>query len=161
MGKGQRVKTIWSADALPLVPPRFRSIYRYLLPGIDFGVAAFGLWSLLLGSRIVGDFTVPVFLYAWATMILTGATGALISLVLMHDRVELVGRVMVELGLAVYAVLTVAYIFSGHLTSALTLTLVGIRMYASLWRIFDIIGEMVERERHKPLAPRSRRRRHA
>jgi len=147
------VKTIWSKDALPLVPPRFRSIYRYLLPGIDIGVAGFGLWSLLLGSKIVGDFTVPVFLVAWASMILAGAVGALVSLAIMNDRVELIGRIMVELGLAVYAVLTVAYILRGNVTSTLTLTLVGIRMYASLWRIFDIIGEMVREERSRA-APR-------
>lgn len=146
------MKTIWSKDAMPLVPPRFRSIFRYLLPGIDIGVAGFGLWSLLLGSKIVGDFTVPVFLYAWATMILVGAVIAVLSLAAMNDRLELAGRIMVELGLAVYAVLTVAYIFKGNVTSALTLSLVIIRMYASLWRIFDIIGEMVRQERLQPAA---------
>lgn len=143
------MKTIWSKDALPLVPPRFRSIYRYLLPGIDVGIAGFGLWSLVIGSKIVGDFTVPVFLVAWASMILIGAVGAFASLAVMNDKVELVGRIMVELGLAVYAVLTIAYIFRGNVTSILTLTLVGIRMYASLWRIFDIIGEMLRKEREQ------------
>lgn len=143
------MKTIWSKDALPLVPPRFRSIYRYLLPGIDVGIAGFGLWSLVIGSKIVGDFTVPVFLVAWASMILIGAVGAFVSLAVMNDKVELIGRIMVELGLAVYAVLTIAYIFRGNVTSILTLTLVGIRMYASLWRIFDIIGEMLRKEREQ------------
>ncbi len=143
------MKTIWSKDALPLVPPRFRSIYRYLLPGIDGGIAGFGLWSLVIGSKIVGDFTVPVFLVAWASMILIGAVGAFVSLAVMNDKVELVGRIMVELGLAVYAVLTIAYILRGNVTSILTLTLVGIRMYASLWRIFDIIGEMLRKEREQ------------
>ncbi|MEG8035017.1 hypothetical protein QP157_06675 [Sphingomonas sp. LR61] len=143
------MKTIWSKDALPLVPPRFRSIYRYLLPGIDVGIAGFGLWSLVIGSKIVEDFTVPVFLVAWASMILIGAVGAFASLAVMNDKVELVGRIMVELGLAVYAVLTIAYIFRGNVTSILTLTLVGIRMYASLWRIFDIIGEMLRKEREQ------------
>lgn len=143
------MKTIWSKDALPLVPPRYRSLYRYLLPGIDIGVAGFGLWSLLLGSKIVGDFTVPVFLIAWASMILIGATGALVFLALMHDRLELACRIMVELGLAVYAVLTVFYILKGNVTSTLTLTLVGVRMFAALWRIFDIIGELVRKERER------------
>lgn len=143
------MKTIWSKDALPLVPPRFRSIYRYLLPGIDVGIAGFGLWSLVIGSKIVGDFTVPVFLVAWASMILIGAVGAFASLAVMNDKVELVGRIMVELGLAIYAVLTIAYILRGNVTSILTLTLVGIRMYASLWRIFDIIGEMLRKEREQ------------
>jgi hypothetical protein len=143
------MKTIWSKDALPLVAPRFRSVFRYLLPGIDVGIAGFGLWSLVIGSKIVGDFTVPVFLYAWASMILIGAVGALIALAFMQDRIELVGRIMVELGLAVYAALTIAYVFKGNVTSILTLTLVGIRMYASLWRIFDIIGEMVRQEKEQ------------
>lgn len=147
------MKTIWSKDALPLVPQRFRSIYRYLLPGIDVGVAGFGAWSLVLGSKIVGDFTVPVFLYAWASMILLGAVIAFVSLATMHDRLELVGRIMVELGLAVYAVLTVAYILNGNVTNVLTLTLVAIRMYASLWRILDIVGEMVREERLKTSVP--------
>ncbi|WP_416394233.1 MULTISPECIES: hypothetical protein [unclassified Curtobacterium] len=154
------MKTIWSKDAMPLVPPRFRSVFRYLLPGIDVGVAGFGLWSLLLGSKIVGDFTVPVFLYAWASMILVGAIVAVLSLAAMNDKLELVGRIMVELGLAVYAVLTVAYIFKGNVTSALTLSLVVIRMYASLWRIFDIIGEMVREERLRP-PPQRTKGRHA
>lgn len=148
------MKTVWSKDALPLVPPRFRSVFRYLLPGIDVGVAGFGLWSLIIGSKIVGDFTVPVFLYAWASMILIGAIGAVLALATMHDRLELVGRIMVELGLAVYAVLTIAYVFKGNVTSILTLTLVGIRMYASLWRIFDIIGELVRKEREQAARPR-------
>jgi hypothetical protein len=145
-------KTIWSRNALPLVPHRFRSLYTTLLPAIDIGVIIFGLSSFLLGSRIVGDFTIPIFLPLWAGLILVGAICALIGLIFMLSRLELIGRFGVILGLLVYAGLTVLYIIGGSATSTLTLVLVAIRIVASLWRFFDLLGEMQREEAGKAVS---------
>lgn len=138
-------KTIWSHDAIPLVPPRFRALYTRLLPAIDFGVVVFGIAALLLGSRIVGDFTIPIFLPLWAMMIAVGALVSLIGLIILHPRLELAGLTAATLGLVVYAGLTVLYIMSGSVTSILTLILVVIRILFYLWRFTDLLG-VVQRE---------------
>lgn len=137
---------------MPLIPERFRSIYTVLIPGIDVGVMAFGVSSLILGSKILGDFTTPVFLLIWSLLVLVGAAIGFTTLVTLFHRpklawIELSGRIAVDLGLAVYAWFTVAYIFNGNVTATLTLVLVVVRLWASLWRVFDIIGEMVREER--------------
>lgn len=142
-------KTIWSRNALPLVPPRFRTLFTVLIPAIDVGVIIFGLSSLLLGSKIVGDFTIPIFLPLWACLILVGAVAALIGLIFIRHRLELVGRGAVLLGLIVYAGLTILYIVGGATTATLTLVLISIRIVASLWRFFDLLGEMQREEAGK------------
>lgn len=137
---------------MPLIPERFRSLYTVLIPGIDAGVMAFGVSSLVLGSKILGDFTTPVFLLIWSLLILLGAGVGFVTLVTLFHRpelawIELSGRIAVDLGLAIYAYFTVAYVFNGNPTAVLTLVLVAVRLWASLWRVFDIIGEMVREER--------------
>lgn len=141
-------KTIWSHDAIPLVPPRFRALYTRLLPAIDGGVVIFGVAALLLGSRIVGDFTIPIFLPLWAMMIAVGALVSLIGLIILHPRLELAGLTAATLGLVVYAGLTILYIASGSVTSILTLILVVIRILFYLWRFVDLLG-VVQREEAK------------
>lgn len=141
-------KTIWSPNAIPLVPPRFRTLYTRLLPAIDFGVVIFGVAALLLGSRIVGDFTIPIFLPLWAMMIAIGALVSLIGLIVLHPRLELAGITAATLGLIVYAGLTVLYIAGGSITSILTLILVVVRVLFYLWRFVDLLG-VVQREEAK------------
>lgn len=148
------MRTVWSKAAMPLIPERYRSLYRYLIPGIDVGVMAFGVSSLLLGSKIVGDFTLPIFLPIWSGLTILGAAVGLASLVLFFEQprlawVELSGRIAVDLGLVTYAWFAVAYIAAGNVTTTLTLALVVVRLWASLWRVFDIIGEMVREERKR------------
>lgn len=143
------VKTIWNAGALPLVPPRYRSIYTSLLPVIDLGVLTFGLSALVLGSKIIADFTIPIFLPVWGLLIVVGATVALFGLIFLKPKVELAGRIGVIAGLTVYLGLTILYIVGGSATATLTLILVAIRIYASGWRFFDLLGEMVEKEAKK------------
>ncbi len=142
-------KTIWNAGAQPLVPSRYRSIYTSLLPVIDLGVLTFGLSALLLGSKIIADFTIPIFLPVWGLLIVVGAVLALVGLIFLKPKVELAGRISVIAGLTVYLGLTILYIVGGSVTSALTLILVAIRIYASGWRFFDLLGEMAEKEAKK------------
>lgn len=145
-------KTIWSRNAQPLVPSRFRTLFTVLIPTIDVGVIIFGLSSLLLGSKIVGDFTIPIFLPLWACLILFGAAAALIGLIFLWPRVELAGRSAVLLGLVVYAGLTILYIVGGAATATLTLVLIAIRVIASLWRFFDLLGELQREEAGKAVS---------
>lgn len=139
------IKTIWSPGSLPLVPARFRTLYTRVLPAIDAGVVVFGLAALALGSRIVGDFTVPLFLPLWALLIAGGALLSLVGLILLKPRTELTGLTAAMLGLIVYAGLTILYILAGSVTSVLTLILVIIRILFYLWRFFDLLG-VVQRE---------------
>jgi hypothetical protein len=131
-----------------LVPPRFRTLYTRLLPAVDLGVVVFGLMALAVGSRIVGDFTIPLFLPLWAVMIAAGAFVSLIGLIILHPRLELAGITAATLGLVVYAGLTVLYIMAGSVTSILTLILVVVRIMFYLWRFVDLLG-VVQREEAK------------
>lgn len=146
------MKTIWSPDAIPLVPLRFRSLYTRLLPAIDFGVVVFGLASLFVGSKIVGDFTIPVFLPLWSLLIAGGALVSLIGLIILHPRLEIIGLTAATSGLIVYGGLTVLYIASGSLTSILTLILVIIRILFYIWRYFDLLGVVQREEARKAVA---------
>lgn len=146
------MKTVWSKDAMPLVPTRFRSIYTVLLPVIDVGLIAFGATSLTVGSKIIGDFTLPWFRVAWGAVILVGALVALLGLIFMRKRTELLGRFAVGIGLLIYVAAIVMYIASGSSNSTLTLVLVLIRLAALSWRVNDLftdIGrEEADREAH-------------
>lgn len=139
-------KTIWSPGVLRLVPPRFRTIYTSLLPVIDIGVLTFGLSAMFLGSRIIADFTIPIFLPVWATLIVVGATMALFGLIFLRPKIEIAGRISVVAGMFVYLGLTILYIAGGSATATLTLILIAIRIWASGWRFFDLLGEMAKRE---------------
>jgi len=140
------MRTVWSKDAMPLVPPRFRSIYTVLLPTIDVGLIVFGITSLTVGSRIIGDFASPWFRVAWGLVILVGAFLALTALVLQMKRVELYGRFAVGIGLLIYVAAIVVYIASGQANSTLTLVLVLIRLAALSWRVNDLISEIAREE---------------
>lgn len=142
-------KTVWSKNSMPLVPSRFRSIYTILLPIIDVGLVVFGLSSMLLGSKIVGDFTIPIFLPLWASLLLFGGLLAFLGLVFLRQKVELVGQSAAIVGLVVYAGLTILYIVGGTATAVLTLVLVAIRIAASLWRFFDLLGDLQREEARK------------
>lgn len=146
------MKTIWSPNAIPLVPLRFRSLYTRLLPAIDAGVVLFGIASLFVGSRIVGDFTIPVFLPLWACLIAVGALVSLIGLILLKPRVELIGLTAATSGLIVYGGLTVLYIVAGSVTSLLTLILVIIRILFYIWRFFDLLGVVQREEARKAIS---------
>lgn len=145
-------KTIWSPGAIPLVPKRWRTLYTRLLPAIDAGVVLFGLASLVVGSRIVGDFTIPVFLPLWALLIAGGALVSLIGLIILHPRLELIGLTAATGGLIVYAGLTILYIAAGSVTSVLTLILVLIRTLFYIWRYFDLLGVVQREEARKAVA---------
>lgn len=145
-------KTIWSPDAIPLVPKRWRTLYTRLLPAIDGGVILFGLASLFIGSKVVGDFTIPVFLPLWALLIAGGALVSLIGLIILHPRLELIGLTAATGGLIVYAGLTILYIATGSITSVLTLILVLIRILFYIWRYFDLLGVVQREEARKAVA---------
>lgn len=142
-------RTIWSKNAMPLVPSRFRSLFTITMPIIDAGVVAFGIFALILGSRIVGDFTIPLFLPLWAGLIILGALAGFVGLALLLSRLELIGITAASLGLTVYAGLTILYIMAGSVTSILTLVLVIIRIAFYLWRFFDLLGQMQREEARK------------
>ncbi|PCN48032.1 hypothetical protein Csp2054_09160 [Curtobacterium sp. 'Ferrero'] len=151
------MKTIWSKDALPLVPPRFRSIYTVLLPTVDVGLIVFGITSLTVGSRIIGDFALPWFRVAWGLVILLGAAVALVALILQLKRTELYGRFAVALGLLIYVAAIVVYIASGQANSTLTLVLVLIRLAALSWRVNDLISEIAREEADREAMSRGER----
>lgn len=151
------MKTIWSKDAMPLVPPRFRSIYTVLLPTVDVGLIVFGITSLTVGSRIIGDFALPWFRVAWGLVILVGAVLALTALILQLKRTELYGRFAVALGLLIYVAAIVVYIASGQTNSTLTLVLVLIRLAALSWRVNDLISEIAREEADREAASRGER----
>jgi hypothetical protein len=122
------------------------------MPIIDTGVVAFGIFAIVFGSRIVGDFTIPLFLPLWAGMIIFGAFAGLVGLIFLRSRLELLGIGAASLGLTVYAGLTILYIMAGSITSILTLVLIIIRIAFYLWRFFDLLGQLQREEAGKAVS---------
>lgn len=97
------LKTVWSENALALVPPMYRSIYRVLLPFVDGMMILFSIGALIVGSGVVRSFTVPWFPFAWAGLMGAGAILASVGLVFMLDHIELAGKFCLVLALLIYA----------------------------------------------------------
>lgn len=98
-------KTIWSHDALPLVPPMYRPIYTVLLPIIDALLIAFGVGAAIVGSGVVQSFTIEFLPVIWAFVMLAGAVTASVGLVFMLDQVEVLGKYAIIVALVFYALL--------------------------------------------------------
>lgn len=140
------MRTIWSKDALPLVPARFKPIYTVFLPIVDLHLLAFTAVAVLVGSQIVADFTLQWFPFAWAATMGLGAVLASIGLVFCRDWTELVGKGVLIVGFIVYGVVLAFYVDSGSSSSLLTIILVDLAVIGLILRIGDLIGEIGRKE---------------
>lgn len=139
------IRTIWSQDAMPLVPARYRSLYTVVLPGVYVGLILFGISSYFVGSKVVSDFTVEWFSPAWAVTTFVGASLSVIGLVTIHEKVEMLGEFIVGIGLMIYVASTVFYISSGSPTAILTLIFTLLRLVTVVWRVRDLAGEIARK----------------
>lgn len=143
------MRTVWSPDALPLVPPRFRPIYTTLLPIADGIFLVFSLFAVIVGSQVVEDFTLQWFPYAWAATMWVGSVLASIGLVFLQDYVELWGKCVLVIGFVVYGGILGVYVWHGSLSSILTICLVAAAIAALSLRIGDLIGVLARKEAAK------------
>jgi hypothetical protein len=151
------MKTVWSKDALPLVPKRFRPIFTVFLPIVNGCLLAFAMIALFVGSKVVEDFTLDWFPRAWAGEIALGAVLASLGLVFCLDWIELVGKGLLILGLSSYAYLLGVNVDDGAASSGLSITLVVLADAFLLIRVVDIIGEIGRKEADASAATRVRR----
>lgn len=140
------MKTIWSHDAMPLVPPRFRPIYQVFLPIVDLHLLVFAAVAVFVGSQVVEDFTLQWFPYAWAATMGLGAVLATIGLVFCRDWTELVGKGVLIIGFIVYGIVLGFYVDSGSLSSLLTITLVDLAVIGLLIRCVDLVSTIGRKE---------------
>lgn len=140
------MRTIWSKDALPLVPARFKPIYRVFLPIVDLHLLGFAAVAVFVGSQVVADFTLQWFPFVWAASMGLGAILASIGLVFERDWTELVGKGILVIGFIVYGVVLGFYVDSGSLSSLLTIILVDLAVIGLLLRIGDLVGEIGRKE---------------
>lgn len=140
------MRTVWSKDALPLVPARFKPIFTVFLPIVNACLLTFAMIALFVGSRVVEDFTLHWFPRAWAGEIALGAILASLGLILCFDWVELVGKGLLIIGLTVYASLLTVNITDGSASTGLSVTLVVLADAFLLVRVVDIIGEIGRKE---------------
>lgn len=133
------MRTIWSKDALPLVPPHFRPIYRVLLPIVDVEFLAFSVIAVFVGSRVVSDFTLHWFPFAWAGLMGLGAVLASIGLVFELDWTEFVGKSALIAGFVIYILILTAYVGTGSSSSLLTITLNCLCVTGLAARLADIV----------------------
>lgn len=138
--------TVWSKDALPLVPKRFRPIFTVFLPIVNACLLAFAMIALFVGSRVVEDFTLHWFPRAWAGEIALGAILASLGLIFCLDWVELIGKGMLIIGLSTYAYLLGVNVDDGSASSGLSITLVVLADAFLLVRVIDIVGEIGRKE---------------
>ncbi|WIE60721.1 hypothetical protein DEI97_013320 [Curtobacterium sp. MCLR17_032] len=138
--------TVWSKDALPLVPKRFRPIFTVFLPIVNACLLAFAMIALFVGSRVVEDFTLHWFPRAWAGEIALGAILASMGLIFCLDWVELIGKGMLIIGLSTYAYLLGVNVDDGSASSGLSITLVVLADAFLLVRVIDIVGEIGRKE---------------
>lgn len=140
------MRTVWSKDALPLVPKRFRPIFTVFLPIVNACLLAFAMIALFVGSRVVEDFTLHWFPRAWAGEIALGAILASMGLIFCLDWVELIGKGMLIIGLSTYAYLLGVNVDDGSASSGLSITLVVLADAFLLVRVIDIVGEIGRKE---------------
>jgi hypothetical protein len=143
--KAHKPITVWSTNALPLVPDRYKSLYTIVLPGVYIGLVLFGVSSFFVGSKIITDFTVAWFSPAWAITTFVGACLSLIGLVFIKERAEMLGEFIVGIGLLIYMASTVLYMFGGSPTAVLTLIFTGLRLVTVVWRVNDLVGELARK----------------
>ena len=140
------MKTVWSEGSLPLVPKRFRPIFTVFLPIVNGCLLAFAVIALLVGSKVVEDFTLHWFPRAWAGDIALSAILASLGLIFCLDWVELIGKGLLIIGLTVYAALLVVNVTDGSASSGLSVTLVVLADAFLLVRVFDIIEQIGVKE---------------
>lgn len=140
------VKTVWSEDALPLVPPMYRPIYTVLLPVIDTLLIAFGIGAAVVGSGVVETFTVPAIPFIWAAVMLAGALTASYGLVFMLDRVEVLGKYAVVLALVFYVLLLMWDAFTRNPSTILSAIVVLMVIAGLSLRIVNTLVRIGQRE---------------
>jgi hypothetical protein len=140
------MKTVWSKDALPLVPKRFRPIFTVFLPIVNACLLSFATLALFIGSKVVEDFTLHWFPRAWAGEIALGSVLASIGLIFCLDWLELVGKGLLIIGLTVYGALLLVNVADGSTSSGLSVTLVVLADAFLLVRVIDIIDDIGRKE---------------
>jgi hypothetical protein len=131
---------------MPLVPARFRPLYTVVLPAVDAILCWFSIVAVIVGSKVVADFTLHWFPYVWAGSMGLGTVLATFGLVFMRDHLELVGKCVLIIGFGVYATVLGFYIAAGSSSSLLTQALTFALMVILGGRVGDLIGEIGRKE---------------
>ena len=138
--------SIWADDALPLVQARFRWIFRVFLPIVDALFIIFGVCGIVLGSKVVQDFTLPWYNTFWSSAIGAAALTAVLGLAFKWYWAEIIGKLILVVSLATYGLLLGLNVAAGAANSALTITLTAIVVMIPAARIIDLVGEIARGE---------------
>lgn len=138
--------SIWAPDALPLVQHRFKPVFRVFLPIVDFLFIIFGIIGLIIGSRVVQDFTLPWYNTFWSVAIGAAALSALIGLVFSWHWVEIIAKLVLVISCATYGLLLGLNVAAGATNSALTITLTAIVVLIPIFRMLDLVIEIARGE---------------
>lgn len=133
-------KTIWAPDSLPMVQKRFRPIFTVYLPLVDGLFILLGVFGLVIGSKVIQDFTLPWYNTFWSFLIGTAALCALLGLAFEWLWVEMIGKLVLVVSMVTYGLLLGLNVASGAPNSALTITLTCIVVLTPVFRIFDLVG---------------------
>jgi hypothetical protein len=138
--------TIWNPDSLPMVQKRFRPLFTVFLPAVDGLLILFGVFGLVIGSKVIQDFTLPWYNTFWSFLILSAALCALLGLLYKWLWVEMIGKLILVVSLAIYGLLLGVNVVNGTPYSALTIVLTVIVVGIAAVRIWDLVGQIARRE---------------
>lgn len=138
--------SIWAPDALPLVQRRFKPVYRVFLPIVDGLFIIFGVFGLVIGSRVVQDFTLPWYNTFWSATIGAAALTALIGLAFEWNWVEIIAKLVLVISCVCYGLLLGLNVAAGTTNSALTITLTAIVVLIPIFRMLDLVIQIARGE---------------
>lgn len=139
-------KTVWSHDALPLVPARYQALYTVLMPVVDFLLLVFSGCAIFVGSKVVADFTLHFIPVVWALVFALGSILATIGTIFLRDYVTIVGEMITGSALVFYAFILSIYVVNGSPSSMLSimLALIAVMGLGVHWR--DTITQIGRKE---------------
>ena len=113
---------------------------------MDALLIVFGLYGLVVGSKVVTSFTLPWFSPIWAACILVAALVAGIGLVWQKDRLEITAKAGLLVLFGVYGFLLVLQVINVAANSGLTIVLLAIAALIVTARILDLVDQIAKQD---------------
>lgn len=129
------MKTIWSRDAIPPEDARIEKLLTRVLPTVDVILIAFGVFVILYGAPIFAAALFESVALVFGVIVTITATLALIGLIFLRSRLELVSKIVLMAVLSLYPFLLLTTLTPARAAVG-ALCLIAVPVL--LWRIGDI-----------------------
>lgn len=144
-----KARTIWAPTALLDIQHRYRGIYRVGLPVVDGLFILLGIAGAIIGSRVIVEATFPLYNLFWSLVIGLSAATALVGLAFQLSWTEMLAKISLVVSVVWYAVLLAGNGIEESPSAALSVIIALGFTCIPIWRITDLIPEIVQQELEK------------